>query len=110
MSISDVAKVGRVNFAESEWKKQGRKGRPTKNKVKPAGKYVMEGTALVNGKGRKRTLCWWKCYLDSCASYHTFFSEEFLTDNKKSNATMNGRCNSGTMVTKMKGTYSDFQV
>ena len=26
------------------------------------------------------TLYWWKCYLDSCATYHTFFIEEFLAD------------------------------
>ena len=70
----------------------------------------MEGTALINGKGSKRTLCWWKCYLDSCASYHTFFLEEFLVDIKDSDATMTGRYNAGTTVTKIKGTYGDFQV
>ena len=41
--------------------------------------------------------------------YHTFSSEEFLKDVTESNATMTGRCNAGPMVTKMKGTYSDFQ-
>ena len=108
-----VAKVGGFTFAESEWKKQGRKGRPTKNKAKPDGRHAMEsteGTALVNGKGRKRNLCWWKCYLDSCASYHTLFSEDFLTDIEDINATMTGRCNAGTTVTNMKGTYGNFQV
>ena len=70
----------------------------------------MEGAALVNIKGSKRTLCWWKCYLDICASYNTFFSEDFLTDIEESNATMTGRCNAGTMVTNIKGTYGDFQV
>ena len=29
---------------------------------------------------RRGTLDWWKCYLDSCASYHTFFVREFLKD------------------------------
>ena len=43
-------------------------------------------------------------------SYHTLFSEEFLTDVKESDATMTVRCKFGTAVTKMKGTYGDFQV
>ena len=110
MSVSDVSEVGGVTFSENEWKKQGQKGRPTKNNIKPARRHYMEGTALVNGKGIKRTICCWKCYLDSCASYHTFFSEEFLTDIKESDTTMTGRCNAVTKVTKMKGTYGDFQV
>ena len=44
------------------------------------------GTVSVNGKrvqypkikNGRYTLDWWKCYLDSCASYHTFFVKEFL--------------------------------
>ena len=83
--------------------------------ITPDGRHDMEGMSLINSKGEKHTLCWWKCYLDICASYHTFFSEEFLVDVKESDATMTGRCNAGrcnagTTVTKMKGTYSDFQV
>ena len=70
----------------------------------------MEGTALINRKGDKRTLCWWKCYIDSCASYHILFSEEFLANDEGSDAKMTGRCNAGTTVSKMKGTYGDFKV
>ena len=70
----------------------------------------MEGMALINRKGNKRTLCWWKCYLDSCALYYTFFSEEFLTNVEESDATTTRRCNSVTTVIKMKGIYDDFQV
>ena len=33
MIISDVAKVGRVTFAESHWKKQGRKSGPARNMI-----------------------------------------------------------------------------
>ena len=91
MSVSDVAKISRVTFAESEWKNQVRKSRTTKNMIKPAGRYAMDGTALINGKGGKRTLCWWKFYLDSCASYHTFFSEEFLMDIEERDAALTGR-------------------
>ena len=58
MIISDVAKVGGVTFAESHWKKQGRKSRPTNNMITPDGQHAMEGTALINRKGNKRTLRW----------------------------------------------------
>ena len=64
MSISDVAKVGGVTFAEIHWKKQERKSGPTKNTITPDGRHYMEGAALINRKGDKRTLCWWKCYLE----------------------------------------------
>ena len=74
MSISDVAKVGVVAFAEIDWKKQGQKSRPAKNMITPDGQHAMEGTALINREGNKNNLCWWKCYLDICASYHNFFS------------------------------------
>ena len=70
----------------------------------------MEGMAIISAKGSKRTLCFWKCYLDICASYRTFFSKELLTDIKESDATMTSRCNAGTAFTKMKVTYGYFQV
>ena len=82
MSISDVSKVGGVTLAENHWKKQGKKSGPTKNIITPDGQHDMKGTDLINRKGDKHTLCWWKLYLDSCALYHTFFSEKFLTDVK----------------------------
>ena len=110
MSISDVAKVGGVTFAESHWKKQGRKSGPTKKMITPDVRHDMESTDLINRKGNKCTICWWKICLDSCASYHTFFSEEFLTDVEEIDATMTVRCNAVTTVTKMKGTYGDIQV
>ena len=78
--------------------------------ITPNGRHDMDGTALINRKGNKHTLCRWKFYLDSCVSYHTYFSEEFLTDVEKSDSTMTGRCKAGTTFTKIKGTYGDFQV
>jgi hypothetical protein len=56
------------------------------------------------------TLDWWTCYLDSCASYHTFFVKEFLRDVCKGSSTMNGSCNAGTVLLKQKGWYKNFQV
>ena len=52
--------------------------------------------------GRKQlTLQWWKIYLDSCATYHTFFVKEFLKNVVENKGTMNGNCNAGeTKITK----------
>ena len=60
MSTSDVAKVGGVTFAESHWKKQVQNSGPTKNMITPDGRHDMEGTDIINRKGNKRTICWWK--------------------------------------------------
>ena len=56
------------------------------------------------------TLDWWKCYLDSCSTYHTLFIEEFLSDVHKGDTTINGSCNACTVSTNTKGWYGDFQV
>ena len=56
------------------------------------------------------TLDWWKCYLDSCATYHTFFAEIFLKNIRTGRTTMNGSCNAGTVSTSTKGWYGDFEV
>ena len=60
MSTSDVAKFGGVTFAESHCKKQVQKSGSTKNMITPDGRHDMEGTDLINRKGNKCTLCWWK--------------------------------------------------
>ena len=36
-----------------------------------------------SGRGRRTTLEWWKAYLDSCASYHTFLSRRSSRTSKK---------------------------
>ena len=56
-----------------------------------------QGPILANGPGGRFTLTWWKCYFDSCASYHSFFMEEFLRDIREGNSTMEGSCNTGTV-------------
>ena len=35
-------------------------------------------TDVKSGGKRRLTLYWWKLYLDSCASYHTFFVKDLL--------------------------------
>ena len=56
------------------------------------------------------TLDNWKCYLDSCATYHNFFVREFLDRVFSGKTTMNGSCNAGTVTTNIKGWYSEFKV
>ena len=51
--------------------------------------------------GKRLTLHWWKVYLDSCATYHTFFVKEFLRNIEENKGTMNGNCNAGeTKITR----------
>jgi hypothetical protein len=78
-----------------------KKARPTVNE---------KGPILASGPGGRFTLTWWKCYLDSCASYHPFFIEEFLRNIKKGKSTMEGSCNAGTVSTSTKGWYGDVEV
>ena len=59
---------------------------------------------------RRGTLDWWKCYLDSCASYHTFFVREFLKNIEEDGTTMDGNCNERSVLLKKKGWYKNFQV
>ena len=76
------------------------------------------GTVSVNKESKhypkvkrgRYTLDWWKCYLDSCASYHTFFVREFLCHTQDSSTTMNGSCNAGSVLLRQKGWYKNFQV
>ena len=51
--------------------------------------------------GKQLTLQWWKVYLDSCATYHTFFIKEFLKNIEENMGTMHGNYNAGeTKITK----------
>ena len=65
---------------------------------------------VKSGRGGRLTLEWWKCYLDSCASYHTFFVKEFIKNIQEGGGTMTGRCHSGTTRTNTRGSYGDFKV
>ena len=55
--------------------------------------------------GKQSTLEWWKCYLDSCASYHMFFAKCFVTGVTVGNKTMNGRYNAGVTKTATRGWF-----
>ena len=56
------------------------------------------------------TLDWWKLYLDSCASYHTFFVKEFLMNIYECAGAMNRNCNAGTKRITKRGYYGRLRV
>ena len=47
----------------------------------------------------------WKCYLDSCATYHNFFVREFLDRVYSGKTAMNGSGNAGTVTNNTRGWY-----
>ena len=47
----------------------------------------------------------WKLYLNSCATYHTFFVKELLARVQKGKAKITGSCNEGTTSTNTQGWY-----
>ena len=59
---------------------------------------------------RRFTRTWWRCYLDSCAAYHSFSMEEFLCDTKERKSTIHGSCNADTVSNNAKGWYGYFEV
>ena len=65
---------------------------------------------IKRGIKSKYALDWWKCYLDSCATYHTFFVKEFLSNVRKGNVTMTGSCNAGTTESNVTGWFGKFKV
>ena len=56
------------------------------------------------------TLDNWKCHLESCATYHTFFFREFLDRVYSGKKATNGSCNAGTVTTNTRGWYDEFKV
>ena len=81
---------------------------------------IVRGTSLLN-PGEKRvsltpdtkgrdTLDWWKLYLDSCATFHTSFVRDMLSDVYKSEVTLHGSCNAGTTISSEKGYLGPFDL
>ena len=91
----------------------GEVGKISTPKASPKGNSKSVGVALndVKSGGEKRlTFDWWKFYLDSCASYHTFLVKEFLMNIYKGAGAMNVNCNSGTTRITKRGYYSKLRV
>ena len=81
---------------------------------------IVRGTSLLN-PGEKRvsfsadtkgrdTLDWWKLYLDSCATFHTSFVRDMLSDVYKSKVTLHGSFNAGTTISSEKGYLGPFDL
>ena len=51
------------------------------------------------------TLCAWKLYLDSCATYHSAFVDWMLSDIRIVSSILRGNCNAGVTSTNVKGVY-----
>ena len=59
---------------------------------------------------RNVTLCEWKLYLDSCATYHSTFVDWFLENLHDVSVHITGHCNAGTTTCKQKGYYGVFKM
>eukprot|EP00957_Ditylum_brightwellii_P054266 4110519-Ditylum_brightwellii.AAC.1 len=46
-----------------------------------------------------------KLYLDSCATYHSAFVRDMLSDMKAMGTILQGNCNTGVSTSKEKGAY-----
>ena len=66
--------------------------------------------APKNSEDDRYTLDRWKLYLDICATYHYFFTKEFLLYTKKGDTTLTCSCNAGTTVINTRGWWREFQV
>ena len=97
-----LKKAAKLNFtAKAVAVKSIKKACPTPNK---------KGSIFANVPGKGFTLTWWKCYLDSCTTYHAFFMKEFLCEVREGKSTINDSCNAGTVSINTKGWYGDFKV
>ena len=67
-------------------------------------------TAINKSKDNRYIVDRWKLYLDSCATYHSFFVEKFLTNVQDGNTTLTGSCNASTAVTNTRGLRDKFKV
>ena len=60
---------------------------------------------VENKPGKRFTLHPHKLYLDSCATYHSVFVRNMLSNVKTSNTVLQGNCNAGMSTSAEKGVY-----
>ena len=60
--------------------------------------------------GTRQTLCPWKLYLDSCATYSSMFVKWFLDIIGPTPYHLKGYCNAGTLTCKEQGYYGPFKI
>ena len=73
---------------------------------------TVQGTVHINNAkpAQRITLDRHKAYLDTCASHHSFFAEEYVRNIHESKCTMNTSCNAGEISTNTQGYYEEFLV
>ena len=60
---------------------------------------------VENKPGKRFTLHPHKLYLDSCATYHSTFVRDMLSNSKIGNTVLQGQCNAGVSISQEKGVY-----
>ena len=100
--LGDNKSEGRVMVQSLKSKGESTK-RPIKTNIGGTNAQSKRWKMMAKMRSRRNTLDWWKCYLDSCASYHTFFVREFLKNIEEDESTMDGNCNAGSVLLKQKG-------
>ena len=83
---------------------------PTKNKGNVPLDMGGKKPVLAELPKDRFTLDNWNCYLDRCATYHTFSVREFLDKVYSGKTSMNGSCNTRTVTTNTRGWYGEFKV
>ena len=78
--------------------------------VNPGEKTLSGMAHLSREKGPRTTLCTWKLYLDSCATYHSVFVEWCLDNIRTVGVSLTGHCNAGTTTSTKKGLYGEFEM
>ena len=63
---------------------------------------------VENKPGKRFTLNPHNLYLDSCATYHSAFVRDMLSNVKTGNTVLQGQCNSGVSTSAEKGVYGQW--
>ena len=61
--------------------------------------------SIENKPGKRFTLHPHKLYLDSCATYHSVFVRDMLSNVKTGNTVLKGQCNTGVSTSQEKGVW-----
>ena len=65
----------------------------------------MVARAVETKPGKRFTLYPHKLYLNSCATYHSAFVRDMLSNVKTGNTVLQGQCNAGVSTSAEKGFY-----
>ena len=69
---------------------------------------MLPDPALI--KEDRVTLCAWKLYLDSCATYNSAFVDWYLDNVHEVDTILKGSCNAGVTTSNTKGLFGVFEM